>query len=184
MASSKSAIAIIVLAIAILWFPDSAASATSPRSGGFDAIYSLGDSIADTGNLIREGLGPFGAINRLPYGETYFRRPTGRCSDGRLMIDFIAQRFHLPFLNAYLDRNASFANEVNFAVAGATALDVSYLESAARLVRNPPRVSLFYAEQCTAKLGTALFFVGEIGGNDYNYAFFQGKTVRIMVSNR
>ncbi|XP_068649200.1 acetylajmalan esterase-like [Aristolochia californica] len=130
MASSKSAIAIIVLAIAILWFPDSAASATSPRSGGFDAIYSLGNSIADTGNLIREGLGPFEAINRLPYGETYFRRPTGRCLDDRLMINFIAQRFHLPFLNAYLDRNASFANGVNFAVAGATVLDASYLESA------------------------------------------------------
>lgn len=24
----------------------------------------------------------------------------------------------------------------------------------------------------------ALFMVGEIGGNDYNYAFFQGKTIK------
>lgn len=30
---------------------------------------------------------------------------------------------------------------------------------------------------CTKKLKNALFFVGEIGGNDYNYALFQGKTI-------
>lgn len=27
------------------------------------------------------------------------------------------------------------------------------------------------------KLKHALFFMGEIGGNDYNYALFEGKTV-------
>jgi hypothetical protein len=27
---------------------------------------------------------------------------------------------------------------------------------------------------CAKKLAGALFLVGEIGGNDYNYAFFQG----------
>lgn len=30
---------------------------------------------------------------------------------------------------------------------------------------------------CAWKLGKALFFVGEIGGNDYNYAFFSNKTM-------
>ena len=30
---------------------------------------------------------------------------------------------------------------------------------------------------CAEKLKTALFMVGEIGGNDYNFALFQGKTV-------
>lgn len=30
---------------------------------------------------------------------------------------------------------------------------------------------------CTKKLKHALFFMGEIGGNDYNYALFEGKTV-------
>ena len=30
---------------------------------------------------------------------------------------------------------------------------------------------------CAEKLGSALFMVGEIGGNDYNYAFFQGKSM-------
>ncbi|XP_068658165.1 acetylajmalan esterase-like [Aristolochia californica] len=181
MASSKSIA--IIFAFAALFI--------SSASAAFDAIYCLGDSIADTGNLIREGLGPFGAINRLPYGETYFGRPTGRCSDGRLMIDFIAERFGLPFINAYLDKSATFVNGVNFAVAGATALDASYLESIGLIMpfsRSSLSTQLGWfedhlasicssPEQCSAKLGSALFFVGEIGGNDYNYALFQGKTI-------
>lgn len=53
----------------------------------YSSVFSFGDSHADTGNIR--------FINQSfhclfpPYGETYFRRPTGRCSDGRLVIDFI-----------------------------------------------------------------------------------------------
>ncbi|KAK8258732.1 hypothetical protein V6Z12_D13G007500 [Gossypium hirsutum] len=32
-------------------------------------------------------------------------------------------------------------------------------------------------KDCFKKNGKALFMVGEIGGNDYNYAFWQGKTI-------
>jgi hypothetical protein len=53
------------------------------------AIYSLGDSITDTGNLVKEAPpGAFETIKHLPYGVT-FGRPTGRCSDGLLIIDFL-----------------------------------------------------------------------------------------------
>ena len=55
----------------------------------FDQIYQLGDSISDTGNLIRET--PIGALTpfaKLPYGETFFNNATGRCSNGLLMIDY------------------------------------------------------------------------------------------------
>lgn len=55
----------------------------------FSRIYNLGDSISDTGNLIREPSGALTPFARLPYGETYFKQPTGRCSDGMIMIDFI-----------------------------------------------------------------------------------------------
>lgn len=55
-----------------------------------EAIYQFGDSISDTGNLIRENpVGSHTAFARLPYGETYFHKPTGRCSNGLLMIDYI-----------------------------------------------------------------------------------------------
>ncbi|VAI79275.1 unnamed protein product [Triticum turgidum subsp. durum] len=91
--------------------------------GAVAAIYSLGDSITDTGNLAKEAPpGAFETIKHLPYGVT-FGRPTGRCSDGLLMIDFLAQDMGHPFLNPYLAKNMSFDHGVNFAVAGATAMD-------------------------------------------------------------
>jgi GDSL-like Lipase/Acylhydrolase len=42
-------------------------------------MFNFGDSNTDGGNN--------GALN-LPYGETYFHKPTGRNSDGRIIVDF------------------------------------------------------------------------------------------------
>lgn len=56
----------------------------------FQSIYQFGDSTSDTGNLIRvANIGPLLPVSRLPYGETFPGRPTGRWSDGLLIIDFI-----------------------------------------------------------------------------------------------
>ena len=55
----------------------------------FDAIYQLGDSISDTGNLILQN--PSLPFFQFPYGKTYFKNATGRCSNGLLMIDFIGK---------------------------------------------------------------------------------------------
>ena len=56
----------------------------------FKSIISFGDSIADTGNLL--GLSDPNHLPHVafsPYGETFFHHPTGRFSNGRLIIDFI-----------------------------------------------------------------------------------------------
>ncbi|CAA0822629.1 GDSL esterase/lipase, partial [Striga hermonthica] len=87
-----------------------------------------GDSIYDTGNLIREV--PIGASTpfaRLPYGRDFHWTPTDRCSNGLLMIDFIARASGLPLLHAYKDPNGEFSNGVNFAMAGSTALSCDTL---------------------------------------------------------
>ncbi|VAH77919.1 unnamed protein product [Triticum turgidum subsp. durum] len=85
----------------------------------------FGDSLADTGNF------PFLYGNdsrepalRTPYGETFFRRATGRFSDGRLIVDFIADTMGLPFVRPYLSGRTAedFASGANFAVGGAMAL--------------------------------------------------------------
>jgi hypothetical protein len=63
--------------------------AAAGNGGTVAAIYSLGDSITDTGNLVKEAPPDmFETIKHFPYGVT-FGRPTGRCSDGLLIIDFL-----------------------------------------------------------------------------------------------
>ena len=58
--------------------------ALAPTDCDFPSIFNFGASVADTGGLAAAFGGP-----PPPYGETYFHRPTGRFSDGRLIIDFI-----------------------------------------------------------------------------------------------
>ncbi|PIA51644.1 hypothetical protein AQUCO_01100481v1 [Aquilegia coerulea] len=82
----------------------------------FPAIFNFGDSNSDTGGLSAA----FGQVS-APAGETYFHTPSGRYSDGRLVIDFIAESFGLPYLSAYLDAvGSNFTHGANFATAGST----------------------------------------------------------------
>ncbi|KAM7519677.1 hypothetical protein LguiB_018639 [Lonicera macranthoides] len=156
----------------------------------FDKIYQLGDSISDTGNLIRENpFGPATPCAQLPYGETFFKNATGRCSDGLLMIDYIATAAGLPFLDAYKNNASDFSHGANFAVVGSTAQPVHVL--AEKNISSPVTPSSLNVQlewmfthfdsicdtDCAKKFKRSLFMVGEIGGNDYNYALFQGKSV-------
>ncbi|KAG5553877.1 hypothetical protein RHGRI_011668 [Rhododendron griersonianum] len=126
MASSHLVSSLVLLTFAsscLLFLQPHPSNANSLISCCFEKIYNFGDSISDTGNLIRQKpIGAAGACARLPYGETFFKHATGRCSNGRLMIDFIANASGLPFLNPYLEKDADFRHGVDFAVAGATAL--------------------------------------------------------------
>ncbi|KAG8639584.1 GDSL esterase/lipase At5g03980-like [Manihot esculenta] len=155
----------------------------------FQAIYNLGDSISDTGNLIHED--PASVFGRLPYGQNFYRNATGRCSNGLLIIDFIAKSAGIPLLDAYLNASSSKTHGVNFAVAGSNALPVEFLAEN-RVIAPVTNSSLSTqlgwmdthfnstcqnSKACTEKHKKSLFMVGEIGGNDYNYAFFQGKTI-------
>ncbi|XAR66910.1 Alpha-L-fucosidase [Bertholletia excelsa] len=90
-----------------------------PSGCNFPAIFNFGDSNSDTGCVSA-------AFNRLepPYGRTFFGKPSGRYFDGRLIIDFIAEKLGLPYLSPYLDAigviDATFRHGANFAASGAT----------------------------------------------------------------
>lgn len=156
----------------------------------FDKIYQLGDSLSDTGNCLREKLcGTHSSCRRFPYGMNVFRKSTGRCSDGMLMIDFIARESGLPLLNPYKDRKANFSHGANFAVAGATALSIEYLTrkkiamsftNSSLSVQIDWMSSHFKSIYSPEKLKKSLFLVGEIGGNEFNYGLAQGKTIDEM----
>ncbi|XP_042478669.1 GDSL esterase/lipase At1g28570-like [Macadamia integrifolia] len=156
----------------------------------YTSIISFGDSLADTGNIVHSGGGP---AAKLPYGETYFHQPTGRSSNGRLIIDFLAESLGLPLVPPYLG-GGDFKQGVNFAVAGATALNSSSLQGIVGTTfafTNSLDVQLGWFQKllpslcnsssdCNEYFGRSLFLVGEIGGNDYNYPFFQGNSVKVV----
>nr|GMD19484.1 GDSL esterase/lipase At3g26430-like [Ipomoea batatas] len=87
-----------------------------PSPCNFPAIFNFGDSNSDTGGLSAA----FGQAGP-PHGETYFHHPAGRYCDGRLKIDFIAERLGLPHVSAFLDAlGSNFTHGANFATAGST----------------------------------------------------------------
>lgn len=70
----------------------------APDAGGsagqthYDRVFSFGDSLTDTGNAAILPATAGGPFTRAPYGETYFHHPSGRASDGRLIIDFVGNK--------------------------------------------------------------------------------------------
>ncbi|RDX82855.1 GDSL esterase/lipase [Mucuna pruriens] len=148
----------------------------------YEVIFSFGDSISDTGNAVTyHPTMP----NNGPYGSTYFKHPSWRMSDGRLIIDFIAEAYGLPMLPAYLNltKGQDIKKGVNFAYAGSTALDKNFfiqkgmnnVEAAAYSLSTQldwfKKLKPFLCknkEECDSYFKKSLFLVGEIDGNDIN----------------
>ncbi|WVZ72820.1 hypothetical protein U9M48_021222 [Paspalum notatum var. saurae] len=149
----------------------------------YAAIFSFGDSLSDTGNLCVDGIPDYLATARRPYGMTYFGYPTGRVSDGRVIVDFIAQELGVPLLPPSRARNASFHRGANFAITGATALDAAFFQerglgqgvwSSGSLhaqikwfLEMKPAIC-GAPEACRELFRRSLFILGEFGGNDYS----------------
>ncbi|KDP30982.1 hypothetical protein JCGZ_11358 [Jatropha curcas] len=163
---------------------------TKTNSHPFNKIYAFGDSFTDTGNT-RSVTGPngFGHVSNFPYGSTFFNHSTNRYSDGRLVIDFLAEALSLPYLPPYLHLKGKTAtNGVNFAVAGSTAIKHAFfvknnltlditpqsIQSQitwfnAFLQKQGCKGSASSSPECKAALDDALIWIGEIGVNDYAY---------------
>ncbi|KAJ4752376.1 GDSL esterase/lipase [Rhynchospora pubera] len=160
----------------------------------YNAIFSFGNSYADTGNYITlvKGVLPYDVFEHLPYGMTYFGQPTGRGCDGRLVVDFIAQNLSLPLVPPYFSKGQDYHKGVNFAVIGSTALSLDYFRQ--HNITNIPgtdtsiSVQLGWFDQfktsicnttdsCKDYFRKSLFIFGEFGGNDYTFVLSAGKSI-------
>ncbi|XP_024977283.1 GDSL esterase/lipase At3g48460 [Cynara cardunculus var. scolymus] len=180
-------------------------SSATPISRPFKKIYAFGDSYTDTGNTGSTGAitGPsaFSYVSNLPYGRTFFHHPTNRYSDGRLVIDFVAESLSLPYLPPYLNRKADTSSGINYAVAGSTAIRHGFFVKNNLTFNITPqslktqlgwfnktmegqkcKTAKSTPEECTAVFRDALVWVGEIGANDYAYSIgstVAGKTIQL-----
>ncbi|KAK7258553.1 hypothetical protein RIF29_24133 [Crotalaria pallida] len=104
----------------------------------FEGMFNFGDSNSDTGGFY-SAFPP----QVSPYGKTYFKKPVGRASDGRLIVDFLAQALGLPFLSPYLQSIGSdYRHGANFANSASTVI--------------PPTASLFVSGLSPFYLGIQL----------------------------
>ncbi|XP_062228101.1 GDSL esterase/lipase At5g45910-like [Phragmites australis] len=163
----------------------------------YEAMFSFGDSVSDTGNICVNKSAAAQlllTIAQPPYGMTYFGHPTCRCSDGRLVVDFLAQELGLPLLPPSKLHGTDFRKGANMAIVGGTALDFEFLKSIGlgypiwnngamnvqiQWFRDllPSICGSPQGHGCKVHLAKSLFVFGPFGGNDYNAMLFFGFTV-------
>ncbi|KAL7002798.1 acetylajmaline esterase [Sarracenia purpurea var. burkii] len=113
---------------------------------------------------------------------------------GSAMADHLASVFHLPSPDPYAAEGGDFNHGASFVAAGSTVMTTAFF--AARGIQPSPllkrsfdaQVQSFTAalddsvcrsrSECINKLQRALFFVDQIGANDYEYAFSKGKSIK------
>ncbi|KAJ3694247.1 hypothetical protein LUZ60_009727 [Juncus effusus] len=154
-------------------------------SDSYNAIFSFGDSFSDTGNFV---IMESPLLDNIPV----FPPPYARCSNGRLIIDFLAEYFGLPLLPPSHSATKNFSQGTNFAVMGATALGLDFfIEN--KISDIPPinsslPVQLAWfdemkyvvcnsTQECKDFFKRSLFIVGEFGGNDYSFTMKSGRTL-------
>ncbi|CAL1403123.1 unnamed protein product [Linum trigynum] len=185
-------IAFLLLALSIIT-EASSSTIVNPSSQCYTSLFSFGDSATAAG-IYTKDLAPGTESPHCaftPYGETYFHRPTGRCSDGRNIVDFLAQHLGLPLLPPYHGEypsanSTSFLQGANFAVVSATVLDFEFLKGRGIVSCQNCSLSVQLARfktllgtlcstplECREYLKSSLILLGEIGGVDYMRAAFE-----------
>ncbi|KAJ3694260.1 hypothetical protein LUZ60_009740 [Juncus effusus] len=167
----------------------------------YNAIFSFGDSFADTGNfdILAAPMLSYISYEHLPYGMSFFGTPSGRATNGRVILDFIAAALGFPnFVPPALSKDQNFKRGANFAVIGACALDLSFYEKNNVPIVPPINSSLsvqlewFHnlklslcgtSKKCKKFFKKSLFFIGEFGANDYYFLSITRKTVEEVKSN-
>nr|GMC79846.1 GDSL esterase/lipase 1-like [Ipomoea batatas] len=149
------------------------------------ALFVFGDSIFDPGNNNYINTTADFQANFWPYGESFFKYPTGRFSDGRLVPDFIAEFAKLPLIPGYFQsEQVGFINGVNFASAGAGSLVGTF---SGLVIDLKTQLQYFkkVVKQLKGKLGdkesnkllSSAVYMFSIGNNDYLSPYATNSTI-------
>ncbi|OEL29176.1 GDSL esterase/lipase 7 [Dichanthelium oligosanthes] len=158
------------------------------------ALFVIGDSTADVGT--NNYLGTLARADREPYGRDFdTHRPTGRFSNGRIPVDYLAERLGLPFVPPYLEQNmrtsaggAGITNidgmiqGVNYASAAAgiisssgseLGMHVSLTQQVQQVEDTYEQLSLALGEAAAANLFRRSVFFVSIGSNDFIHYYLR-----------
>ncbi|WCJ20968.1 GDSL-like Lipase/Acylhydrolase superfamily protein [Euphorbia peplus] len=171
---------------------------TSIHKCDFQAIYNFGDSNSDTG-AISAAL----SLVNSPNGESFFAHPSGRFCDGRLIIDFLAERLKLPYLSPYLDSiGTDFRHGANFATGGSSIRPGGYSPfhlgiQISQFLQFKARSTALYNKLSSTKQGTfppfksnlprpvdfaSALYTFDIGQNDLGYGFQHTTPEQVIIS--
>ncbi|TXG61708.1 hypothetical protein EZV62_013071 [Acer yangbiense] len=165
-----------IICVTLLLLTSVEASVLEEKSStSTSAFFIFGDSSVDPGNNNYINTIPENQANYKPYGQNgFFQRPTGRFSDGRVIVDFIAEYAKLPLIPPFFEPSADCTNGANFASGGAGVLPET---NQGMVIDLPTQLKNFEVVQKSLieKLGEAeaekviseAVYLISIGSNDY-----------------
>ncbi|WCJ21487.1 GDSL-like Lipase/Acylhydrolase superfamily protein [Euphorbia peplus] len=167
----------------------------SSNDFSYPAVFNFGDSNSDTGGLVAGVAFPVGP----PNGLTFFKEPSGRFCDGRLVIDFLTDAMDCEFLNPYLDSvgGPDFRRGSNFATGGATILPANaasvnpfsfgvqvsqffrFKARVLQLLAKDKKFHKYLPQENYFKQGLYMF---DMGQNDIDGAFYSKSEEQVLAS--
>ncbi|XP_078442911.1 SGNH hydrolase-type esterase superfamily protein [Wolffia australiana] len=159
------------------------------------ALFVLGDSTVDCGT--NNFLATLARADRLPYGRDFdTHNPTGRFSNGRVIVDYLALRMDLPFVPSFLGQSGrieDMIHGVNFASAAAGILytsgddlvrnsllfqgqHVSFTLQAQQAVDTFQKLTLSLGQDVTSDLISKSIVYISIGSNDFIHYYLQNQS--------
>ncbi|XP_028783591.1 GDSL esterase/lipase 1-like [Neltuma alba] len=129
-------------------------------------LFIFGDSLSDPGNNNYINSTSQYKANYSPYGISFFKYPSGRFSNGRLVPDFITEYAELPLIPPYLQPGYHrYTDGANFASGGAGVVNLKTQLEHFKDVEGRLRKKLGDAE--ARKLFSRAVYLVNIGSNDY-----------------
>lgn len=158
-------------------------AAASPAGAAF---FVFGDSTVDPGNNNYIKTIPDNRADYKPYGQDGFSgEPTGRFSNGRVIVDFIAEYANLPVVPPFMQPAADYSRGVNFASGGGGVLPETNQGQAINLptqLKNFDKVrekliEEFGETRAQEIVSEAVYFIS-IGSNDYMGGYLGSPAMR------